>query len=131
MADERPSSAPPGSQQDAPLVNLQIVSPSVGVGNLRFPDLPAATTVQQLKEKIRDSLQSRPADDHQRLIHRGRLLARDTDTLQQVFGEEAVSVLWWGGNGDRVLTVCVADSCQRPTDDPSGAEGYGRSSSST
>ena len=91
MADERPSSAPPGSQLDAPLVNLQIVSPSVGVGNLRFPDLPAATTVQQLKEKIRDSLPSRPADDHQRLIHRGWLLARDTDTLQQVFGEEAVS----------------------------------------
>ena len=92
MADERPGSAPPASQGDAALVvNLQIVSPSVGVGNLRFPDLPATTTVQQLKEKIRESLAWRPADDHQRLIHRGRLLARATDTLQDVFGEESVS----------------------------------------
>lgn len=93
MADERPSSAPPESQGDAALVvNLQIVSPSVGVGNLRFPELPATTTVQQLKEKIRESLAWRPADDHQRLIHRGRLLARDNDTLQDVFGEESVSI---------------------------------------
>jgi hypothetical protein len=91
MADGRPSSAPPAPREGAPLlVNLQIVSPSVGVGNLRFADLPATTTVQQLKEKIRNSLSWRPADDHQRLIHRGRLLARDTDTLQDVFGEEAV-----------------------------------------
>jgi hypothetical protein len=93
MDDERPSSAPPGAQvgDNAPLVvNLQIVSPSAGVGNPRFPDLPATTTVQQLKEKIRELLPSRPADDHQRLIHRGRLLARDTDTLEDVFGEESV-----------------------------------------
>lgn len=93
MADDRPSSAPPASHDDAPLaVNLQIVSPSAGVGNLRFPDLPAATTLRQLKEKIRETLSWHPADDHQRLIHRGRLLARDTDTLQNVFGEEPVSL---------------------------------------
>ncbi|KAK4044855.1 hypothetical protein C8A01DRAFT_42464 [Parachaetomium inaequale] len=93
MTDDRPSSAPPGPQDDAPVVvNLQIVSPSAGVGSLRFPDTPAATTVQQLREKIRESLASRPADDQQRLIHRGRLLARDTDTLQDVFGEEAQTI---------------------------------------
>jgi hypothetical protein len=91
MTDDRPSSAPPAPQDDAPAaVNLQIVSPSAGVGSLRFPDTPATTTVQQLREKIRGSLASRPADDQQRLIHRGRLLARDTDTLKDVFGEEAV-----------------------------------------
>jgi hypothetical protein len=92
MDDERPSSAPPGAHaDDEPLaVNLQIVSPSAGVGNPRFPGLPATTTVQQLKEKIRELLPSRPADDHQRLIHRGRLLSRDTDTLQDIFGEESV-----------------------------------------
>ena len=74
-------------------VNLQIVSPSVGVnGPLSFPELSAATTVQQLKGLIRDKLSLRPADDHQRLIHRGRLLARDNDTLENVFGAEAVSV---------------------------------------
>ncbi|KAH6840999.1 hypothetical protein B0I37DRAFT_229010 [Chaetomium sp. MPI-CAGE-AT-0009] len=91
MADERPGSTPPGPQDDAPMaVNLQIVSPSVGVGILRFPDMPVTTTVQQLRESIREALPSRPADDHQRLIHRGRLLARDTDTLQDIFGEETL-----------------------------------------
>jgi hypothetical protein len=94
MDDDRPSSPPSVSQgngQDGPLsVNLQIISPSAGVGNLRFPSLPATTTVQQLKAKIRESVASRPADEHQRLIHRGRMLARDTDTLLDIFGEEAV-----------------------------------------
>lgn len=92
MADERTSaSSAPAAPEDAPLlVNLQIVSPSAGVGSLRFPDLPAATTIRQLKEKIREVLASRPADEDQRLIHRGRLLARDTDTLRDVLGEESV-----------------------------------------
>lgn len=91
MAGEQSDSVPPGSQDDAALVvNLQIVSPSVGVGNLRFPDIPATATVQQLKQKIRESLSSRPADDQQRLIHRGRLLARESDTLQDIFGEGVV-----------------------------------------
>ncbi|KAL2131328.1 hypothetical protein VTI74DRAFT_5252 [Chaetomium olivicolor] len=90
MAEEQPA-ASSSAQEDGPLaVNLQIVSPSVGVGNLRFPGLPATTTVRQLKDRIRETLPSRPADDHQRLIHRGRLLARDTDTLQDVFGEETI-----------------------------------------
>ncbi|KAK0635708.1 hypothetical protein B0T17DRAFT_53448 [Bombardia bombarda] len=82
MADEQPTSSSPSA------VNLQIVSPSVGVNTLSFPGLAAATTVRELKEKIRDVLPSRPAHDQQRLIHRGRLLARDSDTLQTVFGEE-------------------------------------------
>lgn len=91
MADQQPANSSAGPQEDAPLaVNLHIVSPSAGVGNLRFPGLPATTTIQQLRERIRESLPSRPADDHQRLIHRGRLLARDTDTLQNIFGEDAV-----------------------------------------
>ncbi|KAK4148244.1 uncharacterized protein C8A04DRAFT_24045 [Dichotomopilus funicola] len=91
MAGEQSDSAPSGSQDDAALVvNLQIVSPSVGVGTLRFPDIPATATVQQLKQKIRGSLTSRPADDQQRLIHRGRLLARESDTLQDIFGEALI-----------------------------------------
>ncbi|KAK4114891.1 hypothetical protein N656DRAFT_727946 [Canariomyces notabilis] len=91
MAEEQPAPSRLASQENAPLVvNLHIVSPSVGVGNLRFPDLPATTTVRQLKAKIRESLESRPADDNQRLIHRGRLLACETDTLQDVLGEDAI-----------------------------------------
>ena len=92
MADTQPGEPQPNSEAAAlPLtVNLQIVSPSDGVGPLSFPALPSNTTVRQLKDKIRDALPSRPADDQQRLIHRGRLLARDGDTLRDVFGEELV-----------------------------------------
>ncbi|KAM7215113.1 ubiquitin family protein, partial [Rhypophila decipiens] len=71
-------------------VHLQVLSPSVGVNTLYYHGLAATTTVAQLKEKIRDALPLRPAGDHQRLIHRGRLLARDTESLQEVFGEEAI-----------------------------------------
>lgn len=70
---------------------LQVVSPSVGVsGPLSFQHLPATTTIKELKAKIRDALPSKPADESQRLIHRGRMLARDSDTMQEVFGREAV-----------------------------------------
>jgi hypothetical protein len=93
MAQETaPSSSSMPSEDVPPLtVNLQVVSPSVGVnGPLSFPQLDSATTVRQLKQKIRDVLPMKPADDHQRLIHRGRLLARDGETLQDVFGAEVV-----------------------------------------
>jgi len=95
MAEEQPSLTPAPAGADAAAaagcVNLQILSPSVGVDTLAFPGLAASTTVTQLKEKIRGILPLRPAGDQQRLIHRGRLLARDGETLLEVFGEEAVS----------------------------------------
>lgn len=72
---------------DALAVNLQIVSPSVGVNRpLLFPDLPAVTTIRQLKDKIRHALPLRPADENQRLIHRGRALLRESDSLLEIFG---------------------------------------------
>ena len=71
---------------------LVIVSPSNGVsGPLTFPHLPAPTNVKELKAKIRDVLPSKPADESQRLIHRGRLLARETETMLEIFGGETVS----------------------------------------
>ncbi|CAI6084634.1 unnamed protein product [Clonostachys chloroleuca] len=75
-------------------VNLQIVSPSLSVGRpLHFPELAASTTIKELKERIRSSLPLRPPDDHQRLIHRGRALVRETDTLSDVLGEDAIRSL--------------------------------------
>lgn len=55
---------------------------------LNFPHLPATTTVNELKTKIRDALPSKP--ESQRLIYRGRLISRDTDTMLDVFGQETV-----------------------------------------
>lgn len=89
-------------------VNLQVVSPSVGVSRpLLFPDLDASATIKQLKEKIRQMLPLRPADDHQRLIHRGRALVRETDTLLDVFGEDAVGLCTTGLNYERSLTSFI------------------------
>ncbi|KJZ79352.1 hypothetical protein HIM_01503 [Hirsutella minnesotensis 3608] len=73
------------------VVNLQVVSPSVGVNRpLLFPDLPATTTIKLLKDKIRQTLPLRPADENQRLIHRGRALVRDSDSLLDVFGADTL-----------------------------------------
>jgi hypothetical protein len=97
MAEDRPDAAPKAAEEDGPLVlNLQILSPSAGVPSMRFADLPAGTTVRQLKEKIRESVPSRPADNHQRLIYRGRPLIRDSDTLQDIIGEQTVRSLMPG-----------------------------------
>ncbi|KAF5680944.1 hypothetical protein FCIRC_5686 [Fusarium circinatum] len=76
---------------DEQTVNLQVLSPSVGVNRpLLFPNLAANTTIKQLKDKIRQTLPLRPADDHQRLIHRGHALVREADTLVDIFGADAV-----------------------------------------
>ncbi|KAI0422036.1 hypothetical protein F5X98DRAFT_326615 [Xylaria grammica] len=67
---------------------LQILSPSVNVPQPLFLNLPVTTTVRQLKERIRSRVSTKPLDDAQRLIHRGRLLARDSETMLELFGEE-------------------------------------------
>ncbi|KAI0434729.1 hypothetical protein F5Y09DRAFT_337396 [Xylaria sp. FL1042] len=67
---------------------LQVLSPSVNVPQPLVLELPVATTVQQLKERIRSSISTKPPDDAQRLIHRGRLLIRDSETMLELFGEE-------------------------------------------
>ncbi|RFU76949.1 ubiquitin family [Trichoderma arundinaceum] len=78
------------ASSDQPVINLQVVSPSVGVNRpLLFPGLPAATTIKQLKERIRQTLPLRPSDENQRLIYRGRALLRDSDSLLDVFGADA------------------------------------------
>ncbi|KAL7922127.1 hypothetical protein ACQKWADRAFT_293542 [Trichoderma austrokoningii] len=74
---------------DPPALNLQVLSPSVGVNRpLMFRELSPATTIKQLKEKIRESLPLRPSDDNQRLIYRGRALLHETDTLLDVIGND-------------------------------------------
>lgn len=81
----------PKEEAAALVVDLHVISPSAGANQpLNFPGTPASTTVQQLKEKIRQSLPLHPLHEQQRLIHRGRMLARDTDTLRDVFGVETV-----------------------------------------
>jgi hypothetical protein len=90
MASTTPDSAS-GAATSA--FTLQIISPSVNVPQpLNFTDIEATTTVRQLKEKIRNALDTKPSDASQRLIHRGRLLSKDDDTMLVVFGDDAVSI---------------------------------------
>jgi len=62
-------------------------------GTILFESLPVTTTVGELKAKIHDRVASRPAVEHQRLIYRGRVMAKETDTLVDVFGRDAVRSL--------------------------------------
>ncbi|KAL3425944.1 ubiquitin family protein [Phlyctema vagabunda] len=79
-------------QPEPTTFTLNVVSPSVGVsGPLIFPHISATTTIGQLKAKIRDALPTRPSDDHQRLIHRGRLLANEADTMNVIFGQDTLA----------------------------------------
>lgn len=90
MASTNREGAAPAST-GSPAFTLQIISPSVAVPQpLNFTGLPVNTSVRQLKERIRDAIDAKPGAQAQRLIHRGRLLARDDDTMLEVFGEEAV-----------------------------------------
>ncbi len=95
----QPTEIPSGS--DAPSIEeerpeplaftLHVVSPSAGVSSpLTFTRLLATTTVNELKAKIRDALPSKPGDESQRLIHRGRMLGKETETMLEIFGRETV-----------------------------------------
>ncbi|KAK7714972.1 hypothetical protein SLS63_011489 [Diaporthe eres] len=90
MAEDAPSSSnAPSPGENPPTVNISIISPSLAVNApLNFTGLPASTTVGQLKEKIRESLDAKPANEQQRLIHQGKLLNRESETLLEVFGEQ-------------------------------------------
>lgn len=91
MADAQPTPR----EGETQTINLQILSPSPLVGPMRFPNLAVSTTVGELKAKIRELVETRPLDEHMRLIYQARFLSRDADTLLDVFGEDVVCVLFF------------------------------------
>lgn len=95
------SPAPEGA---TPSIDLQIVSPSVGVPQpLIFHKLAITTTVAELKERITEAVTLRPPADQQRLIHRGRYLHRNEETLGDIFRTPVRSN--WSGVCGYVLTM--------------------------
>ncbi|KAI0376552.1 hypothetical protein F5Y04DRAFT_209918 [Hypomontagnella monticulosa] len=91
MASALPDQTASQAVGDPATFTLQIVSPSVGIPQpLALQELPTNTTVKQLKERIRNVVNTKPADQAQRLIHRGRLLAREDETMTEIFGQEAL-----------------------------------------
>ncbi|KAH0543252.1 hypothetical protein FGG08_002416 [Glutinoglossum americanum] len=74
-----------------PSISISILSPSTELPRpLSFPCVPTTSTVGDLKRRIRDAVPSRPELKRLRLIHRGRMLSRDTDTMSDVFGPTEV-----------------------------------------
>ncbi|KAI4944460.1 hypothetical protein J4E86_009519 [Alternaria arbusti] len=73
--------------EEAQTVNLKILSPSSDFeGGVNLADVPASTTVKELRSRIQDAAPSKPAPERMRLIYRGRVVANDADTLSNVFG---------------------------------------------
>lgn len=77
--------------EEAQTINLKILSPSTEVeGGVNLADVPASTTVKELRSRIQDAAPSKPAPERMRLIYRGRVVANDADTLSNVFGVDNV-----------------------------------------
>ncbi|KAG9376045.1 Ubiquitin family protein [Pyrenophora tritici-repentis] len=72
-------------------INLKILSPSTEVeGGVNLADVPASTTVKELRSRIQNAVPSKPATDRMRLIYRGRVVANDAETLGNVFGTDNI-----------------------------------------
>jgi len=87
-ADNSPE--PPAVPTGQLALDLKIVSPSISQP-ISIPEIAAASTVGQVKDKIRTQLPARYSGSTLRLICRGRMLNRDDETLLSVFGEDLVS----------------------------------------
>ncbi|KAH6644742.1 hypothetical protein C7974DRAFT_27035 [Boeremia exigua] len=84
MADDMADASAAGST-----VNLKVLSPSSEIeGGLHLPQLPASTTVRELRLRIQDAVPSKPGPERMRLIYRGKVVANDADSLETVFGAE-------------------------------------------
>ena len=69
-------------------INLNILSPSGD--KLTFNDYPVSTTIAEVKSRIRDTVETAPPPERQRLIYRGKPLLQESATLEDVLTREAV-----------------------------------------
>jgi ubiquitin domain-containing protein len=95
MASNGPAStASTASPTEAKLSILHILSPSPDVPQrLTFNDIPLATNIADLKQRISQSLPTQPPASQQRLIYRGRPLLNDWTTLEDILDPSDVSVI--------------------------------------
>ncbi|KAI0205261.1 hypothetical protein F4808DRAFT_278706 [Astrocystis sublimbata] len=90
MPPASPASPAAAAGEQPEKFTLQIVSPSAHVAQPLTMALPITTTVQQLKALIRSCVDTCPPDEAQRLIYRGRLLSRESQTMVELFGDESL-----------------------------------------
>ena len=85
-ADGSPSPTPTDCK-----INVKILSPSNEIPDkLTITDCPTSTTIAELKSKICDAVETRPAPERQRLIYRGKPLLRDYVTLRDILPQDEV-----------------------------------------
>ena len=78
-------------------IDLKVLSPNLeSTGGLNLRDLPVSTTIADLRVKLHNELPGNPSPERLRLIYLGRLIRRDSDTLLDVFGREAVCLSFAG-----------------------------------
>ena len=87
--------ATPPSEPDASAaarsLTLYIKSPAAAIPErLALPNTSLATTVHEVKCKLRDALPIRPAPESQKLLYAGRQLANPDATLAQILGPDFV-----------------------------------------
>ncbi|KAL9020115.1 MAG: hypothetical protein Q9185_002645 [Variospora sp. 1 TL-2023] len=87
---EGSSSAPPVPYPGTIVLNVLSPSTEEVPNKLTFTEIPISTTIRALKERIRDAVPARPFLARQRLIYQGKVLASDTVSLEDVFGQETV-----------------------------------------
>ncbi|XPS98597.1 hypothetical protein M3J09_007795 [Ascochyta lentis] len=76
---------------DTLAVNLKILSPSSELeSGIHLRDLPASTTVKELRLLIQHAVPSKPGPERMRLIYRGKVVANDADSLEAVFGADNI-----------------------------------------
>ena len=77
----------PPSDGDASQITLKIMSPSPDVPATLAYTVGASTTIDALKLLIRDSLESRPTLEQQRLIYRGKILDGNCTVRDALIGD--------------------------------------------
>lgn len=73
-------------------IALHVLSPSLPPpSRFTLNDLPRCSTISELKNRISQSIPSRPSPENQRLIYRGKPIVNHNETLQGILEPPGVS----------------------------------------
>ncbi|KAF1811806.1 hypothetical protein P152DRAFT_514936 [Eremomyces bilateralis CBS 781.70] len=71
-------------------LELRILSPSSELPGPLTLKVPISTTVAELKLRVKNAVASKPEPSRQRLIHKGRVMANESEDLASIFGAEHI-----------------------------------------
>jgi hypothetical protein len=91
--EESAGSSGPSSSQTESTIRVKIMSLSSEVPRDLSYTVQPSTTINALKDMIKESLESRPSPERQRLIFRGKLLQGQLTVQEMLIGVEVSSSL--------------------------------------